>query len=42
MRSRSFVVDTTIVAVVVFGSMAGRLGEASCTYTVTVPGPARR
>ena len=40
MRSRSLVVATTIVAVVVVGSMAARRGEASCTYTVTVPGPA--
>ena len=31
---------TTIAVVLVFGSPAVRSGEASCTYTVTVPGPA--
>ncbi len=38
--SRSFSVATTIAVVLVFGSPAVRSGEASCTYTVTVPGPA--
>jgi hypothetical protein len=40
MSSRSFVVASTIVAVGIAGSLTSRSAEASCDYTVTVPGPA--
>ncbi len=40
MGSRSFVTAIAIAAVVVFGSLATRSSEASCDYTLTVPGPA--
>ncbi len=40
MGSRSCVIATTVIAVALFGSLMGGSSEASCDYTVTVPGPA--
>jgi hypothetical protein len=40
MGSRSCVIATAVAAVALFGFPGARSAEASCNYTVTVPGPA--